>query len=448
MDIKVSVILPVYNEELYLQQCLDSICGQTLKEIEIICVDDGSTDSSLNILYDYAKRDERVKVLAQENRYAGAARNSGMQNAKGKYLLFLDSDDYFELDMLEKMYGKAEGSQLDIVMCRYDSYDDSADRIVPLNFSIRDSFLPEGLDVFAGKELKDSGIFQVTVGWAWDKLLRREFVQDCGYLFPEFRSSEDGFFVYMLMARAKRIGILPERMVHHRINNANSLSNTKESDWENGFKMIELIAEELMRQGLYNVFEKSFVSFAIEFQEWYFQSMNGKTAFYNCYKRIKDEMEPRFRFLQFQGTFLCSERSLTRYYQITNMELWEFLFMLLEEQQDTFKKAGQKGWVFPYAHLPKGCRLVLYGAGAIGQAYQKQLLQTGYCSKVYMIDKDYERYKDKGFQVDSPRILEHLEFDRVLISVYDSKLQREISRWLQSMGIDREQILNFAGDRI
>lgn len=448
MEIKVSVILPVYNEELYLYQCLDSICNQTLQEIEIICVDDGSTDNSLNILCDYAKRDDRLKILTQENRYAGAARNYGMQKARGKYVLFLDSDDFFELNMLEKMYRKAEASQLDIVMCRYDSYDDSTDQIISWNFSQRDSFLPEGLDVFAGKDLKDAAIFQVTVGWAWDKLLRRKFVQECGYKFPEFRSSEDGFFVYMLMARAKRIEILTERMVHHRINNENSLSNTKESDWENGFKMLELIAEELMKQGLYRVFEKSFVSFAIEFQEWYLRSMKGKAAFYNCYKHIKEEMEPKFLFSQFQGIFLCEERSLMRYYQITNMEPWEFLYMLLEEQQDALKKAGQKGWVFPYAHLQKGCRLVLYGAGAIGQAYQKQLLLTGFCSKVYMIDKDYERYKGKEFHVDSPQMLEHLEFDYIIIAVYDRKMHREISRWLQSLGIDRVQILNFAGERI
>ena len=446
MNIKVSVILPVYNEELYLQRCLDSICGQTLEEIEIICVDDGSTDHSLNILYDYAKRDERVKVLAQKNCYAGAARNYGMKNAEGKYLLFLDSDDFFELDMLEKLYEKAEDRRLHIVMCRYDSYDNYTNRSVPLNFSNRDCFLPIGKECFSGKELKDAGIFQVTAGWAWDKLFNRKFVQECGYTFSEFRSSEDGFFVYMLMARAERIGILPERMVHHRVNNTNSLSNTKDADWENGFRMLGLIAEELVKQGLYREFEKSFVSFAIEFLEWYLGSMYEKTAFYNCYKCIKEEIEPRFQLLQFPGTFLCEEQSLMRYCRIINMETWEFLFMQLKEQEDTFKKAGQKDWIFPYANLPRGCRLVLYGAGAIGQAYQKQLLYTGYCSKVYVVDKDYERYKE--FHVESPKILEYLEFDRVLIAVYDIKMQWEISRWLQSLGINREQILNFMGDRI
>ena len=446
--IKISVILPVYNEELYLHQCLDSICGQTLREIEIICVDDGSTDGSLDILNSYAKQDTRIKVLTQENQYAGAARNYGMQNAKGKYLLFLDSDDYFESNMLEKLYEAAENNQLDIVMCRYNSYDDFTGKEILLDFSKKDSFLPKGMDVFSGKDLKEAGIFQVAVGWAWDKLLRREFVQKCSYIFPEFRSSEDGFFVYMLMAKAERIGIVSDRMVHHRVNNLNSLSNTKELDWENGFKMLKLIARELQEQKLYHIFQKSFVSFAIEFQVWYLQSMHEKEAFSNCYKYIKEDMEQEFRFLQFQGTFLCEKQILIRYHQILDMELWEFLFMTFHEKEDVLSKARQKGWVFPYARIPKGCRLVVYGAGAIGQAYWQQLLHTGYCSEVYLIDKDYKRYKTKGFDVENPEILRSLEFDWILISVYDKQIQRGIKHQMQLMGIDRRKILDFMGDRI
>ena len=117
--VKVSVILPIYNEEKYLAQCLDSICGQTLKEIEIICVDDGSTDNSTHILKDYAKKDSRITLITQENQFAGAARNKGMACAVGKYLSFLDADDYYAPEMLEKMVKEAEENRADIVMCRY-----------------------------------------------------------------------------------------------------------------------------------------------------------------------------------------------------------------------------------------------------------------------------------------------------------------------------------------
>ena len=100
MGTKVSVILPVYNVSDYLRQCMDSIVGQTLKDIEIICVDDGSTDDSLAILKEYEAKDQRVKVIQQANAGAGAARNKGLEIATGEYLSFLDSDDFFEPDMV------------------------------------------------------------------------------------------------------------------------------------------------------------------------------------------------------------------------------------------------------------------------------------------------------------------------------------------------------------
>ena len=99
----VSVVIPVYNAAPWLRQCLDSVVGQTLREIEIICVDDGSTDESPQILEEYAQADERVRILHQQNQYAGVARNNGLAHASGKYIIFWDSDDYFDLDALRLM---------------------------------------------------------------------------------------------------------------------------------------------------------------------------------------------------------------------------------------------------------------------------------------------------------------------------------------------------------
>ena len=94
MELKISVIIPVYNAEKYLKQLLDSITGQTISEIEVICVDDGSTDSSAQIIKDYMSKDERIHLLTQENLHAGPARNNGLALAKGEYVHFMDADDY------------------------------------------------------------------------------------------------------------------------------------------------------------------------------------------------------------------------------------------------------------------------------------------------------------------------------------------------------------------
>lgn len=135
---KVSVILPVYNVERYLKKCMDDILGQTLREIEVICIDDGSTDGSLGILREYEQKDERVRVLEQENTGAAFARNRGMELAKGEYLSFLDSDDFYEPEMLERAYLRAKETQADVTIFRGNRYDDTLDTYLPMDYSIKE----------------------------------------------------------------------------------------------------------------------------------------------------------------------------------------------------------------------------------------------------------------------------------------------------------------------
>ena len=107
---KVSVIVPVYNVEDYLCECLDSLITQTLSDIEIICINDGSTDNSLEILTNYSKRDSRIKIITQENKGLSSARNRGFEFINGKYTYFIDSDDILKSDALEKLYNLAEAN--------------------------------------------------------------------------------------------------------------------------------------------------------------------------------------------------------------------------------------------------------------------------------------------------------------------------------------------------
>ena len=304
--IKVSIILPVYNEGQYLRQCLDSILTQTLNDIEIICVDDGSTDNSLQILQDYAKQDSRIKVLTQKNQFAGVARNHGMKYAQGKYLSFLDSDDYFEADMLEKMYSRAEETEADIVICRYAEHCEEGGQLSLPGWSFEDLFFKRK-DIFNGNSLYCAGIFQITKGWAWDKLFRRDFVQKCGYEFPDFRSSEDGFFVYMLMARAGRISYMDDVLAVHRVNNVRSLSNTKEQDWMNGFKMWQTIGRELKKQGIYEIYKQSFLNELAFFLVWYVDSMKVQEVCGQCLDYIKNEIEPEFGILECGKDYFFNE---------------------------------------------------------------------------------------------------------------------------------------------
>ena len=251
----ISVIIPVYNVEKYLHQCLDSIINQTLKEIEIICVDDGSTDKSLEILKEYAKKDKRIIILQQQNQYAGVARNTGLKIAKGKYLSFLDSDDFFELNMLEEMYNKAEQDQSDIVICGWYSYNDKKQEVVKAT-PINPVFVKTS--PFSGKDLNDN-LFILCKPNAWTKLYNHEFFLKHNLEFENCRVYNDMTCVYLSLAVAKKISILDKCYVYYRNNQNSNLT----SQWNNNFDgvlyAVNQLEIKLKHAGLYYYFQKAFI---------------------------------------------------------------------------------------------------------------------------------------------------------------------------------------------
>ena len=271
-DIKVSVIIPVYNEEDYLRECMDSVLAQTLREIEIICVDDGSADDSVRILEEYARRDPRVMLVKQKNRYAGMARNLGMSRASGKYLSFLDADDFFSPVFLEKMYETAENAGADVVICNEKYYDSETGEM-----SRREKWetMPENHSCFSADDLPD-GLFQITNGWAWDKLFRREFILETGLKFQNLKSSNDGLFVHAALASAERISLLNEVLVHHRLGNGNSVSNTRDRSWESCLLYLKELRRYLLKKELFICYEKSYLNWTMEFLYWNYQTLNER----------------------------------------------------------------------------------------------------------------------------------------------------------------------------
>ena len=222
----VSVIVPVYNAGAFLRRTLDCICGQTLHEIEIILVDDGSTDDSRSILQEYAARDPRITLLQQEHEYAGAARNKGMAIARGKYLSFLDADDLFEPTMLEKMVARAEEVGADVVICKASVLLPSGE-IRPLRIQLK-GFYPDGLDreKFNVSEEMPQLLFAFQP-WAWDKLFRAEYVQRYNLRFGHTRRVNDILFVYPATAAARVCSILDDEALSYYRLSDQQLSSSK-----------------------------------------------------------------------------------------------------------------------------------------------------------------------------------------------------------------------------
>lgn len=259
---KVSVIIPVYNAEMYLRECLDSIVNQTLQDIEIICVDDGSTDGSLTILQEYEKKDPRVRVLTQPNINAGAARNHGLRYATGDYLSFLDADDFFDLSMLEKAYEQSTEQNSEICVFHCDHYYEGQGTFRRLP-SIRENNLPKERP-FAAKEVKQD-LFNTFVGWTWDKLFLREYVVENRFLFQEQRTTNDLLFTYFALAKAQRITIIKEVLAHHRTYVKTSLEATRAQSWKCFYHGLRALQEALQEAGLYQYFLRDFVNYSVSF---------------------------------------------------------------------------------------------------------------------------------------------------------------------------------------
>ncbi|MEE0706238.1 MAG: glycosyltransferase [Adlercreutzia sp.] len=260
---KVSIVMPVYNGEEYLAEALDSLLAQTLRDFELICVDDGSTDASSDILNSYAASDERIRIARQANAGVSAARNNGMGQARGEYLIFCDDDDLFAPTMLEEMVEKMDQWNADI--CVPNGYKlDMADggRVVKGNY-INTKFLP-GQECFspqeAGKYLLNFPTFFIY------KMYRLSFVRENGIEFGEQRVEEDALFFTQALLKARRITTVESRLFYYRINAGDSVSDLiYQNDILAGYESMLIVKRMMQEYGMYDdpAFHQSFVNRAL-----------------------------------------------------------------------------------------------------------------------------------------------------------------------------------------
>ena len=231
--VKVSVIVPVYNVEQYLKECMDSLVGQTLKEIEIICVNDGSEDGSLEILHKYEREDKRIKVFSQQNQGASCARNHGVQQAVGEYLYFMDSDDILGQNALERLYTCAAENALDILYFDGESFFETEElkekKKNYITYYIRTgdySGVTTGPDLFRRMVMADE--YRVSPCL---QILRREFCLENKLEFYEGIVGEDNIFTCKSILMAKRVSHIKDRLFRRRVREDSVM--TKSTVFEN-----------------------------------------------------------------------------------------------------------------------------------------------------------------------------------------------------------------------
>lgn len=202
---KVSIVVPVYNVEKYIRKCVDSMLNQTMKEIEIILVDDGTKDSSGMICDDYAKRDSRIRVIHKENGGISDARNVGMQVASSKYILFIDSDDYISENMVEKLYTMAELHNADVAACGV--YNVYASGAIP-QCAEKMEFCCDNITAFS-----HILVGKIIPGTICNKLIKREIAKQI--LFPVGKIYEDAFYTTQLIQIIKKVYVTTEPMYYY-----------------------------------------------------------------------------------------------------------------------------------------------------------------------------------------------------------------------------------------
>ena len=224
---KVSIIVPVYNVEKYLAKCLDSLINQTLKEIEIICINDGSRDNSLSILREYSNKDNRIIVVDKKNEGQSIARNIGISRASGEYLGFVDSDDWVDLDYFEKLYNSAKKYDTDISCAGYK-------RVKKCKSRVRKSFEAELLCKTTNDKVRLDNV--PADNYIWNKIYKRNVWLDKKIKFVSGRYFEDIALVIKILHQFGDMIIVPDTYYNYRVNSNSTVmqktfKHTRDYNW-------------------------------------------------------------------------------------------------------------------------------------------------------------------------------------------------------------------------
>ncbi len=354
----ISIIVPIYNIEAYLPTCLDSILAQTYQNLEIILVDDGSTDQCGQICDIYAGRDSRIRVIHKENGGLVSARKVGMRASTGSLIAYVDGDDWIEPDMYERMYQRMTTQNVDIVMCG--RYEDVGNVCKEVYHGVEEGRYDK-------QELMQYIYPQMIVGdaffeWCifpgvWDKLFRRECVEKYQMAVDErIVMGEDAACAYPCLLHVDSIYVMHECLYHYRQTTSSIV------------------------------------------------------------KRLQDYEKERE---QFRILYQSVKRAFQKDSQIYDLsEQWKkyVLFLMIPRSDGLYRGYEKLDYLFPFSKVKKGSRIVLYGAGTYGQRLYTYLNKTGFCEVTAWVDRNFEELKKAGLDVAAPTIISELRYDAIVIA--------------------------------
>lgn len=304
---KLSIVALVYNLEKYLPRCLDSLVNQTLEDVEILCVNDGSTDSAPQIIEEYAKKyPNKVKVFHKENGGEFTTRNYGLARAQGEYVTFVDTDDYVELDWAEKLYNAAKENDADIAVCGFERIDLNTNKLVGKDMT-KHGYTTKIVDP------KDDFVLFINPA-PWNKVYKREVIQE--FRFLPFRGFNDTMFLVSAYTKVKNITFIPDVLYHYYLRYDSQIHTVNIEDVNNLKKyLLEVkqlyINKEKYEEMKYILDMMAFIHLGISvmYRLSYDKTINIKSEIKNTIKYLDEEF-PTWRKSPFLKFNYCIKRGI------------------------------------------------------------------------------------------------------------------------------------------
>ena len=318
--VKISILVPVYNAKDFLYDSIPSLLNQTFTDIELICVNDGSKDNSLEILNEFASKDSRVKVIDKENGGCGSARNRALDEASGEYIYFFDPDDMIEKNALELAYDSAVKNDSDVVIFKANIFDKNG-------ISNRETFFNYNRTIdkkdFGNLSFNHIKRYVLKGGYApWSKLYRKDLLDSYeDFKFNLGLAFDDVPFHVKTMLRANRISFINKFLYHYRVDNVNSVNSTSSNGFDI-FKIIDIVKDILIKEKCMDELKKEFTIFQVHHMLLYIISTNSADYYETT----------RQRFKKIEGSYLKDNIYLKSYFNL----------VLEYEDYDEFKPQYEK----------------------------------------------------------------------------------------------------------
>ncbi|MBE5939348.1 MAG: glycosyltransferase family 2 protein [Lachnospiraceae bacterium] len=377
---KISIIIPAYNVEDYIVECVESVVNQTLQDIEIIVVDDGSTDSTGRLLDEMAEKDSRLIVIHKENGGVTSARNTGIERAKGEFIGFVDGDDYIAENMYEEVYNLAKETGVDVVSTQ------KFYMVGKNSIEVRQCILEEGIYSKSDKSIeyvynniwnykKKTGI----AGTLWCYTCKKDKFWEIQKKVPlDMKNSEDVMAVYALMSQIDSICITGVPFYYYRLREDSAIHSI---------------------------------------QDYYMSYWNKVYVF------VKEYFENHY-----MSDVLMKQLKYRVTYGIHSMRF-------IEADIKRF-------FMFPYEMIVPETNVIIYGAGDVGKSYYKQIEQNNYCNIVAWVDKNYKKFEKSRYDVRTPGEIKNQNYDFILIAVANMESAENIAGELVDIyEVDREKLI-------